>query len=229
MTGGPTASITPPPIEPSASVSERLLAKIYGGGPGPTLSAGPFPTSEATSGGGVAALTETRIPTPSTRHPGASWNLPYMERRLRRPNHPKRNPAAQNTRRTIVPPQSPPHLNRMKGNPPPMRTDLLPIIACPICQASLTLQPEAAAIPNANDADTAAAARTVPVADTDTATARTALVADTDGSRANPAAPASAAEILSGALTCPPCGAHYPIADGIPNLLPPELRNTPPA
>ena len=79
MTGGPTASITPPPIEPSASVSERLLAKIYGGGPGPTLSAGPFPTSEATSGGGVAALTETRHPSTlesEIRFAGDATSLP---------------------------------------------------------------------------------------------------------------------------------------------------------
>ena len=124
-----------------------------------------------------------------------------------------------------------------------MRTDLLPIIACPICQAPLTLQPKAnaAVIPGA-DTNTAAA-RTLPVVspDTDTAAARTLPVVsanpaaipntdtDAEGSRANPAAPASAAEILSGALTCPSCGAHYPIVDGIPNLLPPELRNTPPA
>ena len=82
-----------------------------------------------------------------------------------------------------------------------MRTDLLPIIACPACRRPLTLQPPAA-IP---DADTAA------IPDTDTA------------------ANTNAAEILSGALTCPPCGARYPIAEGIPNLLPPELRSRPPA
>jgi uncharacterized protein len=31
-------------------------------------------------------------------------------------------------------------------------------------------------------------------------------------------------EVLSGTLTCSGCGEVYPIADGIPNLLPPELR-----
>ena len=80
-----------------------------------------------------------------------------------------------------------------------MRTDLLSIIACPVCQRRLTIQPAAAV----TDAYTAA----IPDADANT----------------------NAAEILSGALTCSPCGARYPIAEGIPNLLPPELRNTPPA
>lgn len=31
-------------------------------------------------------------------------------------------------------------------------------------------------------------------------------------------------EILSGALDCAACGETFPIEDGIPNLLPPELR-----
>ncbi len=31
-------------------------------------------------------------------------------------------------------------------------------------------------------------------------------------------------EILDGALGCAACGETYPIADGIPNLLPPDLR-----
>ena len=81
-----------------------------------------------------------------------------------------------------------------------MRTDLLPIIACPACRRPLTLQPPAA------DADADANTNAV-------------------GYDAND----NAAEILSGALTCPPCGARYPIAEGIPNLLPPELRSLPPA
>lgn len=31
-------------------------------------------------------------------------------------------------------------------------------------------------------------------------------------------------EVLEGALTCAACGEDYPISDGIPNLLPPDLR-----
>ena len=31
-------------------------------------------------------------------------------------------------------------------------------------------------------------------------------------------------EIVSGSLYCRKCDQSYPIADGIPNLLPPELR-----
>ncbi|MSP22657.1 MAG: Trm112 family protein [Dehalococcoidia bacterium] len=31
-------------------------------------------------------------------------------------------------------------------------------------------------------------------------------------------------EVLTGTLTCGGCGEVFPIADGIPNLLPPELR-----
>ena len=31
-------------------------------------------------------------------------------------------------------------------------------------------------------------------------------------------------EILNGALDCPACGETFAIEDGIPNLLPPELR-----
>lgn len=32
------------------------------------------------------------------------------------------------------------------------------------------------------------------------------------------------AEILAGTLTCAECGETYPIEDGIPNLLPPDMR-----
>ncbi len=31
-------------------------------------------------------------------------------------------------------------------------------------------------------------------------------------------------EIVSGKLICTKCGTEYPIEDGIPNMLPPELR-----
>ncbi len=31
-------------------------------------------------------------------------------------------------------------------------------------------------------------------------------------------------EVLKGALFCAKCDEHYPIDDGIPNLLPPDLR-----
>ena len=32
-------------------------------------------------------------------------------------------------------------------------------------------------------------------------------------------------EIAAGSLQCAACGETYPIADGIPNLLPPDLRD----
>ena len=67
-----------------------------------------------------------------------------------------------------------------------MKTDLLDILACPVCKGPLTLQADAIA---------------------------------SDG------AP-NAGEVLAGALTCAPCNEVYPISDGIPNLLPPNLRDT---
>ena len=36
-------------------------------------------------------------------------------------------------------------------------------------------------------------------------------------------------EILEGTLTCTACGEVYPIEDGIPNLLPPDMRDETPA
>lgn len=36
-------------------------------------------------------------------------------------------------------------------------------------------------------------------------------------------------EILAGTLTCTECGETYPIEEGIPNLLPPDMRDKPPA
>jgi uncharacterized protein YbaR (Trm112 family) len=32
-------------------------------------------------------------------------------------------------------------------------------------------------------------------------------------------------EILTGRLCCPACNEAYPIEDGIPNMLPPDLRD----
>jgi uncharacterized protein YbaR (Trm112 family) len=32
-------------------------------------------------------------------------------------------------------------------------------------------------------------------------------------------------EILTGTLSCAECGEQYPIEDGIPNLLPPDMRD----
>lgn len=34
-------------------------------------------------------------------------------------------------------------------------------------------------------------------------------------------------EIIAGELECTECGESYPIEDGIPNLLPPDMRESP--
>jgi uncharacterized protein YbaR (Trm112 family) len=36
-------------------------------------------------------------------------------------------------------------------------------------------------------------------------------------------------EIIAGTLTCTECGEVYPIEEGIPNLLPPDMREESPA
>lgn len=66
-----------------------------------------------------------------------------------------------------------------------MKTDLLEILACPVCKGSLELQADEIAPPGAVDAG----------------------------------------EVLTGTLTCAPCAERYPITGGIPNLLPPDLRD----
>ena len=65
-----------------------------------------------------------------------------------------------------------------------MNTDLLDIIACPVCKGPLDLQADEIAPEGAVDAG----------------------------------------EVLTGTLTCAHCNERYPIAGGVPNLLPPELR-----
>ncbi len=66
-----------------------------------------------------------------------------------------------------------------------MRTDLLDIIACPVCKGELTLEADEFAPEGARDAG----------------------------------------EVLSGTLVCERCDERYPITGGIPNLLPPDLRD----
>ena len=66
-----------------------------------------------------------------------------------------------------------------------MRTDLLDIIACPLCKGELDLQ-------------------------------ATEIAAE--GSR-------DSGEVLTGVLICESCDERYPITGGIPNLLPPDLRD----
>ena len=66
-----------------------------------------------------------------------------------------------------------------------MRTDLLDILACPVCKGPLTLKAGTIAPEGSPDAD----------------------------------------EVLTGTLFCQPCDERYPITDGIPNLLPPDLRD----
>ncbi|WP_435332591.1 methytransferase partner Trm112 [Haloarchaeobius sp. TZWWS8] len=36
-------------------------------------------------------------------------------------------------------------------------------------------------------------------------------------------------EVVAGSLVCADCGESYPIEDGIPNLLPPDMRDDVPA
>lgn len=36
-------------------------------------------------------------------------------------------------------------------------------------------------------------------------------------------------DVITGTLTCTECGETYPIEDGIPNLLPPDMRDDVPA
>ena len=36
-------------------------------------------------------------------------------------------------------------------------------------------------------------------------------------------------EVMAGELVCTECGETYPIEDGIPNLLPPDMREDAPA
>ena len=66
-----------------------------------------------------------------------------------------------------------------------LRTDLLDILACPVCRGALTLKAETIAPDDAHDAG----------------------------------------EVLTGTLACTVCPEVYPINDGIPNLLPPALRD----
>ena len=66
-----------------------------------------------------------------------------------------------------------------------MKSDLLDILACPVCKGPLDLRADEIAPEGAVDSG----------------------------------------EILTGTLTCAACNEAYPIVGGIPNLLPPDLRD----